>query len=164
MKHSKLFKRVCPHLGGMDLSSIQEVQELYHDLIDAWNRRDAQRMAELFGEEGVQVGFDGSMAIGREEILSHLAPIFEKYPTAPYVVKIKDIRFLGSDVAFLRAVAGMVPSGKSDIKSNVNAHQTVVAVKKAGSWCIELFQNTPAQYHGRPELVEALTEELRKLL
>lgn len=27
-----------------------------------------------------------------------------------------------------------------------------------------LFQNTPAQFHGRPELVEALTEELRQLL
>jgi len=27
-----------------------------------------------------------------------------------------------------------------------------------------LFQNTPAQFHGRPELVQQLTEELRQLL
>lgn len=27
-----------------------------------------------------------------------------------------------------------------------------------------LFQNTPAQFHGRPELAESLTAELRELL
>ncbi len=27
-----------------------------------------------------------------------------------------------------------------------------------------MFQNTPAQFHGRPELVQQLTEELRQLL
>lgn len=29
---------------------------------------------------------------------------------------------------------------------------------------IQLFQNTPAQFHGRPELVEQMTEELRQQL
>ena len=146
------------------MSNIQEVQKLYQQLINAWNRRDAQGMAELFGEEGVQIGFDGSMSIGQEEIISHIAPIFESYSTAPYVTKVKDIRFLGTDVAFLRAVAGMVPPEKSDIEPAVNAHQTLEAVKKEDSWFIELFQNTPAQFHLRPDLVEAMTEELRKLL
>jgi hypothetical protein len=27
-----------------------------------------------------------------------------------------------------------------------------------------LLQNTPAQFHGRPDLVEMLTEELRRVL
>jgi hypothetical protein len=27
---------------------------------------------------------------------------------------------------------------------------------------IQLFQNTPAQFHGRPEIVEQMTEELRE--
>jgi hypothetical protein len=31
-------------------------------------------------------------------------------------------------------------------------------------WRIALFQNTPAQFHGRPELVQQLTEQLRQLL
>ena len=30
-----------------------------------------------------------------------------------------------------------------------------------GQWRIALFQNTPAQFHGRPEAAEALTDELR---
>lgn len=146
------------------MSNSQEVQELYQNLIDAWNRRDARGMAELFAEEGVQIGFDGSMAIGPEEIESHVAPIFESHPTPSYVTKVKEVRFLGTDVAFLRASAGMVPTGKSEIEPDVNAHQTMVAMKRDGNWWIELFQNTPAKFHGRPELVDIFTEELRKLL
>jgi uncharacterized protein (TIGR02246 family) len=32
-----------------------------------------------------------------------------------------------------------------------------------GHWQIFQFQNTPAQFHGRPEMAEALTDELRLL-
>ncbi len=141
------------------MSTSQEVQRLYETLIDAWNRRDAEGMAALFGEEGVQIGFDGSIATGREEILSHLAPIFESGPTASYVGKVKDIRFLGNNVALLRAVAEMAASGEADAGKDANAHQTVIAVKDGGRWSIELFQNTPAT-----ELSEAVTEGLRQLL
>jgi hypothetical protein len=31
-------------------------------------------------------------------------------------------------------------------------------------WRIELFQNTPAQFHGRPELVSEMTAELQQQL
>ncbi|MBS4205464.1 SgcJ/EcaC family oxidoreductase [Lederbergia citrea] len=141
-----------------------EVQVLYQQLIDAWNNRSARGMADLFIEDGESIGFDGSQSIGREEIYSHLHPIFESHPTAPFVTKVKDVRFLGSDVAILRAIAGMVPPGQNDINPKVNTHHTLVVVKQEGKWHIQLFQNTPAQFHGRPELVEQMTEELRKLI
>lgn len=71
---------------------------------------------------------------------------------------------MGADAAILHAIAGMIPPGKSDIEPAVNAQQTLVAVKKDYGWCVELFQNTPAQFHGRPELVKEMTEELRQLI
>jgi len=148
----------------MSASLHDEVHKIYQKLIDAWNNRDAEKMAEQFAEQGVQIGFDGSKVIGKEEILSHLKPIFENHPTAPFVTKVKDIRPLGTDAAILHAIAGMIPPGKTDIEPAVNAHQTLVAVKKDNDWQIELFQNTPAQFHGRPELVEQMTEELRELI
>ena len=141
-----------------------EVQNLYNKLIDAWNRRDAKEMSDQFADQGVQIGFDCSKLIGKEEILTHLTPIFENHPTAPFITKVKKIRSLGTDAAILYAIAGMIPPGKSDIEPAVNAHQTLVAVKKNNGWQVELFQNTPAQFHGRPELVEEMTEELRQLL
>ena len=61
----------------------------------------------------------------------------------------------------VRAIAGLVPPGKSAISPATNSHQTVVAEKQDGEWRIVLFQNTPAQFHGRPELVEEMTRELQ---
>ncbi|GAA0614350.1 hypothetical protein GCM10009001_34530 [Virgibacillus siamensis] len=145
----------------MNESIRDEVIALYNNLIRAWNDRDAKGMAEKFSEEGVQIGFDGSKLIGQREILAHLGPIFESHPTAPFVTKIKGVRALGNDSALLHAIAGMVPPGKSDIEPSVNAHQTLIAAKNDSEWQVELFQNTPAQFHGRPELVESMTEELR---
>jgi uncharacterized protein (TIGR02246 family) len=145
-------------------SESNEVQELYQQLIDGWNNRSARRMADQFAEDGEMIGFDGSQAIGREEIFSHLDPIFKEHPTPPFVTKVKDVRFLGSEVAILRAIAGMVPPGQSDLNPKLNTHHTLVAVKNDGKWRIALFQNTPAQFHGRPELVEQMTEELKQLL
>ncbi|NRD77861.1 SgcJ/EcaC family oxidoreductase [Bacillus sp. BRMEA1] len=148
----------------MNTSLRDEIKHLYHKLIDAWNNRDAQRMAGLFTEQGIQIGYDGSKVIGCEEIFSHLRPIFEHHPTASYITKVTEIRPFGSDAAILYAFAGMIPPGKTDINPAVNAHQTLIAVKDNNQWRIDLFQNTPAQFHGRPELVEQMTEELREII
>ncbi|MFW5437561.1 SgcJ/EcaC family oxidoreductase [Paenibacillus apiarius] len=148
----------------MQSSAQNEVRALYQQLIDAWNNRSARAMAELFAEEGELIGFDGSQVLGRNEIFAHLEPLFEHHPTAIFVSKVKNVRVLGSEIALVRAIAGMVPRGQSDLNPDVNAHQTLVAVKDEGNWRIQLFQNTPAQFHGRPELAEQMTEELRQLL
>lgn len=55
----------------------------------------------------------------------------------------------------------MIPQEQIDINPNLNAHHTLIAVKVHGDWRIRLFQNTPAQFHGRPELVQSMTLELR---
>ncbi|CAM4051978.1 SgcJ/EcaC family oxidoreductase [Mesobacillus zeae] len=148
----------------MDNSVSKEVQILYKNLLDAWNNRNARVMADLFTEDGESIGFDGSQSIGREEIFSHLKPIFDDHPTARFVSKVKDVRFLSSHIAVLRAIAGMLPHQQTTINPKVNTHHTLVVVKKDGNWRIQLFQNTPAQFHGRPELVEQMTEELSQLL
>ncbi len=148
----------------MESTIVKEVQAVYHQLLNAWNNRNAEGMAALFTEEGEQIGFDGSQAIGPDEIFSHLHPIFAHHPTARFVSKVKSVRLLSPDVVLLRAIAGMVPRGQSDINPAVNTHHTLVVVHTDGKWRIRLFQNTPAQFHGRPELVEQMTEELRELL
>jgi len=141
-----------------------EIQALYHQFLEAWNNRNARAMADLFADKGEMIGYDGSQEIGREEIFSHLKAIFEDHPTARFVGKVKNVRLLGSNIAILRAIAGMVPPGQSDINPKVNTHHTLIAENNEGKWRIQLFQNTPAQFHGRPELVEQMTEELRQLL
>lgn len=148
----------------MNTEGTYSVQNLYHQFLNAWNDRDARGMADHFTEDGEMIGYDGSQAVGPQEIYSHLEPIFSNFPTPPYYGKIKNITFLSDDAVILRAIAGMVPVGKTELSPELNTHHTVVAVKKDSYWFIKLFQNTPAQFHGRPELVEKMTEELRELL
>jgi uncharacterized protein (TIGR02246 family) len=149
----------------MESATIEtEVEALYHQLLRCWNKRDAAGMASLFTEPGNTVGFDGSQINGQAEISETIGQIFADHQTAAYLGKVREVRLLAADVALLRAVVGMIPPGESDIKAEVNAIQSLVAVKRGDDWRIELFQNTPAQFHGRPDLAEALTEELRQLL
>jgi uncharacterized protein (TIGR02246 family) len=141
-----------------------EICALYQQLLDGWNTRSADDMAKPFATDGELIGFDGSQIRGRAEIVSHLQPIFADHPTPAYVSKVKSVRFIGVETAILRAMAGMVPPGKSDLVPSLNTHHTIIAAKHEGNWHIVLFQNTPAQFHGRPELVEEWTAELRLLL
>ena len=137
---------------------------LYGDLLALWNRRDAAGMAALYAPKGGQVGFDGSTVTGPDEIAAHLAPIFKDHPTPRFIGKVREVRNIGSGAALLRAVAGMIPAGEDDINPAVNAIQTLVASRSSdGTWRIEMFQNTPAQFHGRPAEQEKLTAELRQL-
>ena len=101
---------------------------------------------------------------GREEIAATLSQIFADHVTAAYIGKLRSLRLLAPDVALLLAVVGMVPPGQSDINPAVNAMFTLVLQRAAGEWRIALLQSTPAQFHGRPEMVEALSRELRALL
>jgi uncharacterized protein (TIGR02246 family) len=142
----------------------EQIKSLHTALIDAWNRRDAKAMAELFSDNGSQVGFDGSQADSPAQILAHLEPVFRDHPTARFVAKVREVRMIGADAGLLRAVAGMVPPGKKDINPATNAIQSLVASRSGGKWCIELFQNTPAAWHGRPKDVEKLTAELQQLV
>jgi uncharacterized protein (TIGR02246 family) len=146
---------------AMSSTELSAVTDLYHQLIDGWNRRDGAAMAALFTEHGNMVGFDGSQVNGRDEIESHLSGIFAHHRPAEFIVIVRDIRLFGADAALLRAVAGMVPPGKSDIMRAVNAIQSLVASRHGADWRIELFQNTPAAWHDRPEDTDRLTAELQ---
>jgi uncharacterized protein (TIGR02246 family) len=141
-----------------------QVRELYRQLLEAWNKRDAQAFAALYEENGNQIGFDGSQMNGQAEIEAHLSQIFADHMTATYIGKVREVRFLNGETAVLRAVVGMIPHGQTDINPAVNAIQSLVAVKRGDQWKMALFHNTPAAFHGRPEAVAQLTEELRQLL
>jgi len=144
--------------------AIETIEALYRQLLEAWNRQDAKSYAALFSEDANVIGFDGSQIDGRAAIEQEISRIFRDHKTARYVWKVREIRFLTPEIALLRGVVGMIPPGKSDLNPATNAIQSLVAIKQGDQWRITLFQNTPAQFHGRPEVAEALTEELRQLV
>ena len=58
----------------------------------------------------------------------------------------------------------VIPPGEDHLKRERNAIQTLVASRASGGWQIEMFQNTPARFDGRPEEADRLTRELEEEL
>jgi uncharacterized protein (TIGR02246 family) len=142
----------------------RELSALYARILDSWNRASAESFAASFTQDGRVVGFDGSRQNGRSAIAAEIGKIFADHETGTYVGKVEEVRRLSPEVALLSAVAGLVPAGQSDIEPKLNAVQTLLAERCKGEWLAVLYQNTPAQFHGRPGLVEQLTRELREEL
>ena len=147
-----------------DAAAGVESLTLYRQLLEAWNARDATAFAALFMDHGSVIGFDGSPMNGCEEIASTLESIFGSHQTARYVAKIREIRRLAAEVLLVRSVVGMMPPGKAELNPAVNAIQSLVTVGRGADMRIALLHNTPAAFHGRPELAEQLMLELTDVL
>jgi len=137
-----------------------EIRTLYQRLITAWNDRSAVAFAACFTQDATCIGFDGSQMSGKAEIESNLAAIFKDHPTAAYVAIVRAIKEITDGVYLLHANVGMLPPGKSTVEPSRNAIQILIAQSTGGKAQICSFQNTPAQFHGRPELANRLTGEL----
>ena len=144
--------------------SQNEIEALHGKLLTCWNKQDAKGMAALFDYHGNVIGFDGSQINGRSQIESEMLEVFKSHQTASYIWKVREVRFLDKEIALLRAVAGMIAPGKKEVMAERNAIQSLIAVRQNNEWKIALFHNTPAQFHGRPELSEALVKELNELV
>ncbi len=148
---------------NLPASAEATIRELYAAILDAWNRRQAGEYALLFSGDGSIVGFDGSTVSTRAAIEQHLSQIFADPMTGQYVGIVREVRFLTPQAALLLAVSGIVPYGQMHLNPALNAVQSLVALRdEDGKWYAVHYQNTPAQFHGRPEMVEQLTEELRR--
>jgi uncharacterized protein (TIGR02246 family) len=160
MGRRSLPRRACIPRIDADLNAA--ARDLYTRLLEAWNAHDADAFAALFPGDGVSIGFDGSEAAGTE-IREHLAAVFADHETAAYIARVREVRALGDEVVMLRAIVGMVPPGGDKVKPEANALHSLVAARSGGEWRIALFQNTPAQYHGRPEAVEEHTAQIERV-
>jgi uncharacterized protein (TIGR02246 family) len=137
--------------------------KLHGELTHGWNERSAEAMTKSVAEDGLVVGFDGSVLRGRDAVADAMAQVFADHEVARYVCKVEAITELGPDLALLQASVGMVAPGGDEVMPDRNAVQTVLARRRGEAWEVALFQNTPARFDGRPDDAEALTRELNEL-
>ncbi len=140
--------------------ALAEVSALYHDLLAAWNARDANAMANCFLPDGLSVGFDGSSMRGREVIETQLRAIWADHQTPAYTGLVQDVRLISDDVAVLSAVSGLAAEDAPEINAALSSMQAMTARNTPDGWRVALWQNTPAAFHGRDEDRDALTREL----
>ena len=138
------------------------IQALYQQKIDGWNAGNGNAFAAPYTEDSDYIGFDGTYLKGRQEIASFHQILFDKFLKGSHLVgKIRSIRFPTSDIAIIVAVGGTVMVGQSDIDPERNSVHMLVAIKQNANWRFTAFQNSRAQFIGRPEEAQALTDELR---
>jgi uncharacterized protein (TIGR02246 family) len=143
------------------------IHALYFQMIDGWNKGNGDIFADPFAEDADLVGFDGTHLKGRQEIASFHQRLFDTFVKGSRLIgKVRNVQFLTPDVAIMHAVGGTIMAGQSDIESERNSVHMIVAKKDdvSSQWHIVAFQNTRAQYIGRPDMVQALTEDLRREL
>ncbi|MBA3502485.1 MAG: SgcJ/EcaC family oxidoreductase [Deltaproteobacteria bacterium] len=129
--------------------------------MEAWNKRDAKAFEDLFILDGDLVGFDGTQMHGQGMIREHLAKVFGDHPTLAYTYRITGVTQISTEVAIVRAIAGMIPPGAKDFDPKLHAIHRLTAVHRGGAYRVALFQNTPARFDGRPQEVEQMTADLR---
>jgi uncharacterized protein (TIGR02246 family) len=141
------------------------IRNLYQRTIDGWNKASGDAFAAPYTDDSDFIGFDGTYMKGRQQIASFHQMLFDKFLRGSRLIgKVRSIRFVTVDIAIMIAVGGTVMAGQSDIEPERNSIHTIVAVKRNNNWYFTAFQNSRAQYIGRPEESQALTEELRQEL
>ncbi|MGH2617063.1 MAG: SgcJ/EcaC family oxidoreductase [Thermomicrobiales bacterium] len=150
---------------GVSRQDEEALRGLLRQLIDGWNQGSGEGFAAPFAEDGDQVAFDGTNFRGRQEIAAAHQQLFDRFLRGTRLVgKVTDIRMPTPDVAIMHAIGGTIMQGQTDLAPDRNSVQTLVAVKRDGRWQLAAFQNSRAEFMGRPEAAQALTAELRQLL
>jgi uncharacterized protein (TIGR02246 family) len=138
------------------------VRALYTDLLRCWNSEDAVRFASLFVADGTIIIYDGTLLSGRAEIAAQFGTIFKRFDTPTFVQSVRKVRFLSHDMAILYGAVGMYSLPELLINPTLNAMQTLLAQRRDDGWRIAHFQNTRADFPGRPDLVAAMTRALQR--
>ena len=133
-------------------STIDEasIRAIYNDLMDGWNKGDAEAFAAPFAEDSDLIAFDGSHFKGRHEIIAYQQPLFDKWLKGTRLVgEVKSVRFLAPDVAVFHAVGGTIMRNQSKPSPERDSIQTLVALKRGDTWQIAAFQNTRVRPMGQ---------------
>lgn len=126
------------------------VRALYSQLMDGWNKGDAEAFAAPFAEDADFIAFDGTHFKGRPEIVSSHQPLFDKWLKGTRLTgEVRNIRFLSPEVALMHAIGGTIMRNKAEPAPARDSVQTLVAAKCDGEWRLAAFHNTRVRPMGR---------------
>ena len=112
----------------------------------AWAAGDPRTFAELHTATASYVAFDGSVMVGREEILAGHEPLFRGIMRGSRLLSWdRQVRLVAPDVAVATQKGGIVMRWQGDrpipSAKRVSTNTTVL-VRSDDAWMIDAFQNT----------------------
>jgi uncharacterized protein (TIGR02246 family) len=137
--------------GNAEIDAISDTLRAYRA---AFNKHDAQAMAELWSAEGVYTDREtGARFTGREAIAADLAAAFQERPDVQLTASVSGIRFIRPDVASVEGEASSsVPGEEPGVMSF-----TAILVKQDGKWLLDSIEES------EPAVPETPYEALKEL-
>lgn len=120
-----------------DSAAIRDRVAAYEAVV---NQRDARAIAALFTPDGDFVFFDGPRVVGRDSIAKvHEEALSGWSRTQRFSLEVRNIRFLGSDLALVEMLARF---SEGEMRSN---RGTVLMARRDGKWFWTALRVYPAQ-------------------
>lgn len=109
--------------------------------VAAWNRHDSKAIAELFAADVDRVRSNGTYYSGRTEVEKSFADTLGGVDkNATLKEESSNVRFLTPDVALLEIVVVITDKASGTV---LREHNTMVYVKRGGSWVTAAIRTTP---------------------
>jgi len=120
----------------------QLLHSLTRQLQDAWNAADAAGFATHFAEDCTFIHIYGGQIDGRAAVEEAHRGIFNGiYRGSHNQYTVRGVRFVRPDVALVLIEARLQFQEQGQPRE-IAARPTLFAVKQAGRWVVEMFQNT----------------------
>lgn len=117
-----------------DQSAEQElIKKNAETFLEAFNRGDADAIANLFSEDGELVESKDSRFVGREEIRLAYEEAFANVPSGKLSLRVTGLRFVTPDVAIEEGTTTWYPDGET---ATVESDYRAAHVKRDGKWMI----------------------------
>jgi uncharacterized protein (TIGR02246 family) len=137
-----------------------EIEQLFHQLSQAWDQGDDEAFGACFTEDADYVTFQGDYLKGRKEIEKVHQQLWNGILRGSTMHgEIKQIRFLTPDVAIFHGVGAVKLRFHKTAPKKRNSINTNVIVKNNGEWKIAAFQNSRIS---KPGLMQTLFMKLSK--
>jgi uncharacterized protein (TIGR02246 family) len=120
-----------------------DLRGLITRMTDSYNRGDAHGVAAMYTPDGDLITGTGDHLAGPAEIESFLSNLVMTLPKGTrFIARVTDIRFAGPDVALVTSDGGWLYPGEANVSEKNQGLQSVVALRRDGTWRVVLFQRT----------------------
>ncbi len=125
-----------------------KIQELVDELVDAWNRADAEEYGARFLADATFTNVNGMFHVTREEFNQRHDEIFRgALKGSTITLKPRKIRFIRPDVAIVDLDCGVFdtkvkpPGVQAAADGSFHTSLMLVLLKESGSWSIAAYHN-----------------------
>ena len=118
------------------------LKDIPMQMIEAWNRGDAQGFAQVFAEDADFIAFEGTHLKGRDQINEFHQPLFDSVLKGTRLEGgVQFVRFLGPALAIMHAWTTTTVPGQTNASPRRDSMELFVLTRRDGQWRCDAMLN-----------------------